>query len=82
MTALISKSDFPRNFTWGVATSAFQIEGAADADGKGPSIWDDFCRVPGAINDASDGVVACDHYRLWESDLDLIADLGAALDAL
>ena len=64
MTALISKSDFPRNFTWGVATSAFQIEGAADADGKGPSIWDDFCRVPGAMADASDGNGACDHSHL------------------
>ena len=51
----ISKSAFPADFTWGVATSAFQIEGAADADGKGPSIWDDFCRVPGVIADASDG---------------------------
>ena len=76
MTSLISKADFPKNFTWGVATSAFQIEGASDADGKGPSIWDDFCRVPGAIADASDGAKACDHYHLWESDLDLIADLG------
>lgn len=67
---------FPKNFVWGVATSSFQIEGAADADGKGPSIWDDFCRIPGAILDASDGRVACDHYHRWESDLDLIASLG------
>ncbi|MDP3375548.1 MAG: family 1 glycosylhydrolase, partial [Hydrogenophaga sp.] len=67
---------FPDGFVWGVATSAFQIEGAATADGKGPSIWDTFCRVPGAIADASNGDMACDHYRLWERDLDLIADLG------
>jgi beta-glucosidase len=67
---------FPDGFVWGVATSSFQIEGAASADGKGPSIWDAFCRVPGAIADASNGDVACDHYRFWESDLDLIADLG------
>jgi len=67
---------FPDGFVWGVATSSFQIEGAAAKDGKGPSIWDTFCRVPGAIADASNGDVACDHYRLWESDLDLIADLG------
>lgn len=67
---------FPAGFTWGVATSSFQIEGAADEDGKGPSIWDTFCRIPGAIADASNGNVACDHYRLWEQDLDMIADLG------
>lgn len=69
---------FPRNFVWGVATSAFQIEGAARADGKGPSIWDEFCRVPGAIADGGNGDVACDHYHRLESDLDLIADLGVS----
>lgn len=74
--AEISKTAFPADFTWGVATSAFQIEGAADADGKGPSIWDDFCRVPGAIADGSDGRRACDHYQRWTADLDLIAALG------
>lgn len=67
---------FPASFTWGVATSAFQIEGAARADGKGPSIWDEFCRVPGAIADGSNGDVACDHYHRLHSDLDLIAALG------
>ena len=67
---------FPAGFTWGVATSAFQIEGAATADGKGPSIWDTFCRRPGAIADASDGDVACDHYHRWQEDLDLVAGLG------
>ena len=67
---------FPADFVWGVATSAFQIEGAAAQDGKGPSIWDSFCRVPGAIADHSNGDVACDHYRRWTSDLDLVADLG------
>jgi beta-glucosidase len=67
---------FPDNFVWGVATSAFQIEGAATEDGKGPSIWDHFCRVPGAIADASDGDTACDHYHRWAQDLDLIASLG------
>ena len=70
------QSPFSADFVWGVATSAFQIEGAAVEDGKGPSIWDDFCRRPGAIADASDGDIACDHYRRWESDLGLIAGLG------
>ena len=71
-------SPFPKDFVWGVATSAFQIEGAAAEDGKGPSIWDDFCRVPGAIADGSNGDVACDHYHRWSSDLDLIASLGVS----
>ena len=70
------RTTFPADFVWGVATSAFQIEGAASADGKGPSIWDQFCRVPGAIADASNGDIACDHYHRWASDLDLIAGLG------
>jgi beta-glucosidase len=67
---------FPRSFVWGVASSAFQIEGAANADGKGASIWDEFCRRPGVIADGSDGKIACDHYNRLESDLDLIAGLG------
>lgn len=67
---------FAADFVWGVATSAFQIEGAATADGKGESIWDRFCRQPGAIADGSHGDVACDHYHRLEADLDLIADLG------
>src|SRR3984957_17676742 len=67
---------FPKNFTWGVASSAFQIEGAANADGKGPSIWDEFCLRPGATADGSDGTIAYDHYNRFESDLDLIAALG------
>ena len=77
MIKLSDTSDlFPRDFVWGVATSAFQIEGAAAVDGKGPSIWDHFCRVPGAIADHSNGDVACDHYQRWEADLDLIGGLG------
>ena len=75
-TSLASPPRFPSDFVWGVATSAFQIEGAATEDGRGESIWDRFCRVPGAIADASDGTVACEHYHRWRDDLDLIADLG------
>jgi beta-glucosidase len=67
---------FPATFVWGVASSAFQIEGASTADGKGASIWDEFCRLPGVIADGSDGRIACDHYNRFESDLDLIAALG------
>jgi beta-glucosidase len=67
---------FPADFTWGVATSAFQIEGAAQADGKGDSIWDTFCRNPAHIIDRSDGDVACDHYRRYRDDVALMASLG------
>jgi beta-glucosidase len=62
---------FPDGFLWGVATSAFQIEGALDVDGRGPSIWDEFPSDAGET-----GVVACDHYRRWREDVDLIASLG------
>ena len=68
--------DFPTDFVWGVATSAFQIEGAAALDGKGPSNWDTFCRLPGAIADGSNGDVACDHYQRWAADLDTVQNLG------
>ena len=74
-SASITKSQFPKDFIWGVATSAFQIEGAATLDGKGPSIWDEFCQLPGVISDNSNGDIACDHYHLYENDLDLIQSL-------
>ncbi len=61
---------------FGVATSAFQVEGAVDVDGRGPSIWDTFCARPGTVLDGSDGAVACDHYHRVDEDLDLIASAG------
>ena len=67
---------FPRDFVWGVASSAYQIEGATETDGRGPSIWDDFCRRDGAIADASSGRDACEHYRNWGEDLELMKWLG------
>ena len=63
-------------FTWGVATSSYQIEGAANEGGRGSSIWDTFSRVPGAIINGDNGDVACDHYHRYEEDLDLIKWLG------
>ena len=66
----------PTDFRWGVATSAFQIEGAAAEDGRGPSIWDDFCRVPEAVEGGDTGEVACDSYRRWDDDLALMRRLG------
>ncbi len=67
---------FPNGFLWGVATSAYQIEGAAAADGRGPSIWDTFSHTPGAILHGDTGEVAADHYHRFDDDLDLIARLG------
>jgi len=67
---------YPAGFKLGVATAAYQIEGAWDEDGRAPSIWDTFCRVPGAVAGGDTGEVACDHYHRWEDDLDLMATLG------
>jgi beta-glucosidase len=69
-------SPFPDDFIWGVATSAYQIEGAALEDGKGLSIWDTFCRKPGVIADNTNSDNGCDHYHRWEEDLNIIANLG------
>jgi len=67
---------FPPGFLWGVATSAFQVEGASAADGRGESIWDRFAATPGAIEDGSDGRVACDHYHRWPEDVALMRRMG------
>ncbi|CTQ53020.1 Beta-glucosidase [Roseibium album] len=67
---------FPEDFLFGVATAAYQIEGAATEDGRKPSIWDAFSKMPGRVYQQHSGDVACDHYHLWESDLDLIKSLG------
>jgi beta-glucosidase len=68
---------FPADFAWGFAASAYQVEGAAFEDGRGPSIWDTFARQPGAISDGTTGDVACDHYHRYADDVRLMADLSA-----
>jgi len=70
------RSDFPDGFQFGVATSAYQIEGH-QFGGAGPTHWDSFAATPGNVVRAEHGARACDHYHLWEQDLDLIRDLGA-----
>lgn len=67
---------FNKNFIWGVATAAYQIEGAAFDDNKGRNIWDDFCRQPGKINNNDTGDIACDFYHRYLDDIKLIKELG------
>jgi len=72
----MSSYPFPAGFSWGVATSAQQIEGALREGGRGESIWDRFAATPGRIKDGSNAAVACDHYRRWREDLKLFQWLG------
>ncbi len=70
------RETFPADFVWGAATSAYQIEGATEEDGRGESIWDRFASTPKKIADRSDGRIACDHYHLWPKDIQLLEWLG------
>jgi beta-glucosidase len=66
----------PADFTWGAATASYQIEGAADADGRGESIWDRFCATPGKVRNGDSGAVACDFYHRYPDDIALMRELG------
>jgi beta-glucosidase len=68
---------FPAGFRWGTATSSYQIEGAVNEDGRGPSIWDSFVRQPGRIADGSTGDVSADHYHRYREDIALMKAMGA-----
>ncbi|WP_139415437.1 GH1 family beta-glucosidase [Agromyces laixinhei] len=72
----VTPRPFPTDFLFGAATAAFQIEGAAFDDGRTASIWDAFCRVPGAVVNGDDGDVACDHYHRMPQDVALMRELG------
>jgi beta-glucosidase len=69
---------FPEDFVWGAATAAYQVEGAAREDGRGPSVWDVFCRKPGAVFEGQTGDVACDHYHRYRQDVALLKSLGVS----
>ena len=63
---------FPKDFVWGAATAAYQVEGAAYEDGKGWNIWDVFCKEKGRVYDGHTGDVACDHYHRFREDVALM----------
>jgi beta-glucosidase len=68
--------NFPAGFIWGASTAAYQIEGAPDIDGKGPSVWDTFSHTPGKVRGGDTGDIACDSYHRYREDVALIASLG------
>ena len=67
--------DFPKNFLWGAASAAYQIEGAFDEEGKGPSVWDQYAKVPGNTFKGTNGDVAIDHYHRYKEDVALMKDM-------
>ncbi len=71
-----TRRTFPPDFTWGSATAAYQIEGAAQEGGRGPSIWDTFSHTAGKVDGGDTGDVACDHYHRWREDVDHLSELG------
>src|SRR5262249_1350672 len=68
---------FPSGFYWGTGTSSYQIEGAWNEDGKGPSIWDTYAHTPGNIKNGDTGDIANDHYHRYKEDVALMKDVGA-----
>ena len=70
------KSNFPTDFIWGTATASYQIEGAFNTDGRGPSIWDTFSKTPGKVVNGDTGDTACDHYNRFDEDIKIMKELG------
>ena len=71
-----SPSNVRADFVWGVSTASYQIEGAVQEDGRGPSIWDRYCRQIGRIANGDRGDIACDHYHRYAEDIDQMRTLG------
>ncbi len=67
---------FPKDFVWGTATSSYQVEGGHNLGGRGPSIWDAFCTIPGKVRNGENGNVACDHFHRWKEDVALMKEMG------
>ncbi len=72
----MEKYQFPNTFIWGTATASYQVEGAAQEDGRGESIWDRYCRTPGKVCCGDIGDIACDHYHRYKEDIQLMKKLG------
>ncbi len=72
----MSLSTFPEGFLWGAATASYQIEGAANEDGRGSSVWDTFSHTPGKVAHGETGDVACDHYHRYAEDVALMSEIG------
>ena len=76
MSAPATDREFPKGFLWGSATASYQVEGAVNEDGRGPSIWDTFSHTPGKVVNDATGDVADDHYRRYKEDVQLMKSLG------
>ena len=76
MTDAVGAASFPDGFVWGASTAAYQIEGAAAEDGRGPSVWDTFSHTPGKVRGGDTGDVACDSYHRYREDIGLLTSLG------
>ncbi|KAJ6126768.1 hypothetical protein N7523_002380 [Penicillium sp. IBT 18751x] len=74
---MMSPIPLPRDFEWGFATAAYQVEGAVDDDGRGKSIWDTFCHLEPTRTKGANGDIACDHYHRFQEDFDLLSRYGA-----
>ncbi|QGN32073.1 GH1 family beta-glucosidase [Microlunatus sp. Gsoil 973] len=72
----VTRNEFPADFAWGTATASYQVEGAVAEDGRTPSIWDTFVRIPGTVADGTVGDVAADHYHRFAGDVALMSELG------
>lgn len=72
----MTRYQFPKDFLWGTATASYQVEGAINIGGRGPSIWDTFCQKPGKVVNGDDGSQACDHYHRYQEDCQLIKKFG------